>query len=221
MTINPYGSSASTVPCSALGFLHGTFLWTGDILFSYGFNALLFLYPCRKLKAKTLFITGTIIWVGLATTAYMRFVGSFENVHLARQMAVITAEQAAGKALTPEEKIIQQQWQAAAAKNAAPNSKEVEAEVAQGHQGYGGFLQRKGAHFLEHTGHYESAFGFTETLGPMLIGMALYKSGFLTAELSISTYLWIAITGFLISTPLYVIALWKAYLSNFNFSGSG
>jgi uncharacterized protein len=201
----------------ALGFLHGTFLWTGDILLGYGFNALFFLYPCRKLKAKTLFIAGTIIWVGLATIGYMRFVGSFDDIHLARQMSAISAEQAAGKALTPEEKKIQQQWQTTVAKNAAPNSKDVEAEVAQGREGYGGFLQHKGSQFLEHTGRYESAFGFTETLGPMLIGMALFKSGFLTAELSIGTYLWTAITGLLISTPLYVIALSKAYISNFYF----
>ncbi|HEX4170524.1 MAG TPA: DUF418 domain-containing protein [Bryobacteraceae bacterium] len=201
----------------ALGFLHGTFLWTGDVLFAYGFNALLFLYPCRKLKAKTLFIAGTIVWVGVATAGLMRVLGSFDHIHLARQVSAISAEQGAGKALTPEEKKIQQQWQATVAQNAAPSAKDVKAKVAEGHQGYSGFLQHKGANFLEHTGHYESAFGFTETLGPMLIGMALLKSGFLTAELSISTYLWTAIAGFLVSTPLYIIALWKAYLSNFYF----
>jgi uncharacterized protein len=201
----------------AFGFLHGTFLWTGDILLAYGFNALFFLYPCRKLKPRTLFIAGTVIWVGVATTGYMRFAGSFDDIQLARQMSVISAEQTAGKALTPKEKIIQQQWQAALTKNAAPAAKDIEAEAAEGRQGYGSYLQHKGAHFLEHIGHYESAFGFTETLGPMLIGMALFKSGFLTAELSTGTYLWTAIAGFMISTPLYMIALWKAYLSNFYF----
>jgi uncharacterized protein len=34
----------------ALGLLHGVFLWGGDILFQYAFCALVFLYPCRKLK---------------------------------------------------------------------------------------------------------------------------------------------------------------------------
>ena len=133
------------------GFLHGTFLWTGDILIASGFNALFFFYPCRKLKAKTLFIAGTIIWVCLATTGSMRLLGSFDDIHLAGQMSLISAEQAAGKALTPEEKKIQQQWQATVAKNAAPSARDGEAEVAGGRQGYGSFLQHKGAHFPEHT----------------------------------------------------------------------
>jgi uncharacterized protein len=201
----------------ALGFLHGAFLWTGDILFVYGFNALFFLYPCRKLKAKTLLIAGTIIWIGLATPGYLRLMGAFDNIKLARQMSAISAEQATGKALTPEEKKIQQQWDKTAAQNAAPSPKDVDADIVEGRQGYWGFLQNKGATFLQNTGQYESAFGFTETLGPMLIGMALFKCGFLTAELPLGTYLWTAIAGFLISTPLYIIGLWKAYLSNFYF----
>lgn len=201
----------------ALGFLHGTFLWTGDILFAYGFNALFFLYPCRKLKAKTLFIAGTLVWVGLATPGLMRVYGSFDDIGLAWRMSAISAEQVAGKALTPEEKKVQQQWQAAVVKNTPPSAKDVQADVIEGRQGYLGFLQNKGAKFLEHVGRYESLFGFTETLGPMLIGMALFKCGFLTAELSLGTYLWTAIAGFLIATPLYIVGLSKAYLSNFNF----
>ena len=63
-----------------IGVLHGVFLWTGDILFAYGINALLFLYPCRKLKAKTLFIVGTIIWIVVATTGLMNAVGAFSNL---------------------------------------------------------------------------------------------------------------------------------------------
>ena len=32
------------------GVIHACFIWGGDILFDYGFQALLFLYPARKLK---------------------------------------------------------------------------------------------------------------------------------------------------------------------------
>src|SRR5262249_52985119 len=32
------------------GVLHAYFLWWGDILYFYGMTALVFLYPCRKLK---------------------------------------------------------------------------------------------------------------------------------------------------------------------------
>src|SRR5215475_15645820 len=38
------------------GVLHAYFLWWGDIVYFYGMTALLFLYPCRKLKARTLLI---------------------------------------------------------------------------------------------------------------------------------------------------------------------
>jgi uncharacterized protein len=51
----------------------------------------------------------------------------------------------------------------------------------------------------------------------MLIGMALFKSGFLSAELAFGTYLKIAIIGFSISVPLYVAGMWKAYASGFYF----
>ena len=51
----------------------------------------------------------------------------------------------------------------------------------------------------------------------MLIGMALFKSGFFSTELPFSTYLWTAVAGFLISTPLYILVLWKTYTSNFYF----
>jgi uncharacterized protein len=200
-----------------IGVLHGVFLWTGDILFAYGINALLFLYPCRKLKAKTLFIVGTIIWIVVATTGLMNAVGAFSNLALVRQISVISAERTAGKVLTPEKKKIQQQWLATIAENAAPSAKDVEAEAADGRRGYLAYFHNKGSKQLRRLGHYESGFGFSETLGPMLIGMALFKVGFLSAELPFSTYLWTAVVGFLISTPLYILVLWKTYTSNFYF----
>jgi uncharacterized protein len=54
-------------------------------------------------------------------------------------------------------------------------------------------------------------------MGAMLIGMALFKSGFFTAELSYAAYWVTAIVGFMISAPIYVMGIWKIYLSGFSF----
>ncbi|MFJ7737305.1 DUF418 domain-containing protein [Lysinibacillus sp. NPDC097287] len=46
----------------AIGWLHATFLWDGDILLSYGFMTL-FLIPFINRKAKTLFIWSAVLFV--------------------------------------------------------------------------------------------------------------------------------------------------------------
>ena len=43
------------------GVLHFYFIWGGDILYYYGLTALLFLYPCRNLRYRTLFIAGSAV----------------------------------------------------------------------------------------------------------------------------------------------------------------
>jgi uncharacterized membrane protein YeiB len=53
------------------GLLHGLFIWRGDILFIYGFAALLFIYPLRRLKPSTLLWTGTVM--GLLLGTYIAF----------------------------------------------------------------------------------------------------------------------------------------------------
>jgi uncharacterized protein len=59
--------------------------------------------------------------------------------------------------------------------------------------------------------------GIFDTLGMVMIGMGLYKLGFLTGNLSRRTYALTALAGFLLSAPLYVVGLWKASLTGFNF----
>jgi uncharacterized protein len=49
----------------------------------------------------------------------------------------------------------------------------------------------------------------------MMIGMSLFKTGFLTAENSYATYTWTAVIGFLLSGPLYIFTILKAYASGF------
>jgi uncharacterized protein len=50
------------------GILYFYFIWAGDILFGYGVTALLFLYPCRKLRQKYLLLAGlAVLLVGTAS----------------------------------------------------------------------------------------------------------------------------------------------------------
>jgi uncharacterized protein len=58
------------------GILHGCLLWEGDILFDYGLQALLFLYPLRRLKAKTLLWNGTILSLCVAPLGVILFFGA-------------------------------------------------------------------------------------------------------------------------------------------------
>ncbi len=82
------------------GVLHGGFLWEGDILFDYGLQALLFLYPLRRLKAKALLWTGTILSLLIAPLGVILFFGMGQDFGLSRQAAAIHASEKAGVALS-------------------------------------------------------------------------------------------------------------------------
>jgi uncharacterized protein len=76
----------------ALGLLHGIFLWGGDILFLYAFCALFFLYPCRKLKVRALFLIGSITLLGVYTYSLLNHFKAFDDFSLNRSMAVVEAD---------------------------------------------------------------------------------------------------------------------------------
>jgi uncharacterized protein len=90
------------------GLLHAYFLWWGDILYFYGMTALLFLYPCRKLKAKTLLIAGIAVVLLLAGYRVVRLE---QRSHLAQRAAVAANLQSAGQSLTEQQKEDLKAWQ--------------------------------------------------------------------------------------------------------------
>ncbi|WP_161557189.1 DUF418 domain-containing protein [Acidisarcina polymorpha] len=201
------------------GVLHGTFIWDGDILAEYAFNALFFLYPCRKLKAKSLFVVGTIVWIGIGTLASSVAEGDFEYLRLSRQKSALVAIEKSGTNLTPAQNETKKEWRALITKNELRSTDEANANAAKRRNGgYIGYVKDRGTGFVRHLGDFESGYYFADILGAMLIGMALYKSGFLISKLPLSTYLSTAFVGFLISTPLYVVGIWKAYGSSFYFA---
>jgi uncharacterized protein len=199
-----------------IGVLHGMFIWGGDILLTYGMTALTFLYPCRNLKPRTLLVTGTILWAGIASIAFFNFGNGFQAIRVIKQEAAVQADQRAGRQLTHQQLEIQKQWielQAPLKTDAPAIMKRLEAQ-RQG--GYLAYVEEHGLGYLSYSAAFLSAGGFLDALGAMLIGMALMKNGFLAAELRTSTYLMTAAFGFLISIPLSVVSIWKAYAHGFS-----
>ena len=79
-----------------LGVLHYCLVWHGDILFDYGLVALLALYPLRKLSAKTLLLTGTVLSAVVATWLGMVYVGSLHDIPLQQKAAIVEQHRHAG-----------------------------------------------------------------------------------------------------------------------------
>ena len=90
------------------------------------------MFPFRVLKPMTLFITGTLIAVGLGTYNVLNFTGTYDDIRLSRQAAIITAAQQAGKHVSADQKQLQQRWQAKIAEKAVTKAK-IDSAVAEAH----------------------------------------------------------------------------------------
>jgi uncharacterized protein len=192
-----------------LGFIHGFFIWTGDILFWYGAVGLLFLYPMRKLKPKTLIKSaGWLLLVWFLAAGFGRSMGTYSTEKEGK--AAIAAANA-GKPLTEKQRAAivakveaDKQW--------APLRIDTEKSIAN-HHGYAkafatdvkGTAQTDGAIF----------FAFPDVLIFMLLGMALYKNGFLTGAMPTSVYVKTALIGYAIALPLTTIGVIESWRSGF------
>ncbi|MBB5063551.1 DUF418 domain-containing protein [Granulicella mallensis] len=199
-----------------IGLLHGCLLWNGDILFTYAFTALLLLYPLRKLRAKTLLLAGTFISLVLATYALMQVTKTADDLSLHRKDALVAADRLAGRTITPEQKEIEAQWVKRVNQHKFTEA-DLQKEVTSAHAGYWTGVEHRLLHYVGPTAASFDLFNIIEFLGAMMMGMGLFKTGFLTAESSYTTYAWTAVIGFLLSVPLYVIGIWKVYASGFFF----
>ena len=192
-----------------IGFIHGFFIWTGDILFWYGATGLLFLYPMRKLQPKTLIkAAGSLLIVWIMAAGVGRTMGTYSTQKAGKE-AIAAAH--AGKTLTEKERgaIVSK---VEADKSWAPLRIDTEKSIAN-HHGYAkafaadvkGTAQTDGAIF----------FAFPDVLIFMMIGMALYKNGFLTGALPTSVYVKTAAIGYLIALPLTTIGVIEAWRGGF------
>lgn len=177
------------------GVLHFYFVWMGDILYWYGLSALLFLYPCRKLRPRTLFIAGlAVLLLGVGTDAFQ----ATTSIRTRNQGQAAAALAAAGKTLTPEQQDALKQWNDKLAERKKFHDQDLKAmrgsylDALKWH-GQWGVKMQADAYYM---------FGFTDVLGMMLLGMGLYRTGFLTGALSYKIYAWTIAGGFLLGIPI-------------------
>ena len=193
------------------GLLHAIFIWPGDILFDYGLCALLFLYPARKLSAKSL------IWIGLAASLTVSAWSLTTLTHAAanvseahRDAAAIQAAQSRRPADPAGVAAARKQWSVFVAAQSEKAVNHVAEQVRDAHAGYLAMVRQSPAGYFGSNVVFR-VFTIEEVLPFMLMGMGLFKLGFLSANCSDRVYLWTALVGFGISLPIYIYGLLHAY----------
>jgi uncharacterized protein len=194
------------------GMLHGYLIWSGDILFYYGLAALLFLFPFRNVRVKRLMWVAGIL---LAINSILVFGAQYGIAYSAKQAAAeANAKLARHQTLTEGEVSALKQWQSAQDTWRASPKKKYE-DIAAIQKGYWGAQGHAAQAVLlgELKGAY---FGFGDWVGMMLLGMALYKNGFLPGRLSMKTYGWTAVIGLSVGWAVAGVGAWGAWAGHFD-----
>lgn len=190
------------------GVLHFYLIWNGDILYYYGLTALIFLYPCRKVRFRNLFIAGVfVLALGVASDIYV----SIDAIHMRDKGVAAQAAQASGKKLTQDQQDALKKWTDEIEHRKKMHDDDLKAmrgsylDIIKWHAHWGPKFQATSYYML----------GFTDVLGMMLIGMGLYRMGFLTGALSYKFYLWTIGIGYLLSLPINGFEAWGVIRANF------
>lgn len=195
-----------------IGLIHGSLIWLGDVTLLYSVIALLFLYPLRHLAARRLIFVGLVMSFTATTTNRLVVVDPAKVMHTAALQEAASMARFEHRPLTEPER-------EAEAASVAANRKLLQLSVTESVEGRRGYLKTEPENAQEHREFYTRVFttGLVfEVTGFMITGMGLYKTGFLSARLSRSTYVAIAILGYAISIPMILIGLYRASLTGFS-----
>ena len=199
----------------AFGLVHAYFLWPGDILYFYAVAGLM-LFPFRKLSAKHLILAGVLV---LAVLVPKRILLGLEMQSLREKAAAADAAAAAGKTLTEEQRENQKKW-AEKLKEIKPPASEIEKEIADHRAGYWKLFLRRQEEVSrgESVGFYR--WGFFDSAGMMLLGMALLKLGFFSAARSYREYALIALVGYALGLSINTYVAYRNIQNHFDVAGT-
>lgn len=186
------------------GLLHAALIWDGDILFEYAVYGLIFLYPLRILSARTLAITGLSVSLGVGTIATIHFYdtpGMGQDLHahsVALQHRTLTADQV--RLITADADAVR------------GNPDQLQQMVHSTlHQTYWSSVAQRSASHADFEWTFTRSFMDSRELGAMILGMALYKAGFLTGRWSRRRYLITALANYAIVFPIVGVGLVQAF----------
>jgi uncharacterized protein len=185
------------------GVVHAYFIWFGDILYFYGLTALIFLYPCRHLSAKRLILAGIAILC-------VNVVGPFNGAALIKDEALHRA------AIAPTAQPADIEAWNARLEQWKPSRETIDKDLAATRAGYLSAQLKDVPNVVAFERDIYYAIGFCDMLGMMLIGMGLFKIGFLPGRLSAHTYGLTALVCWTISATVVGIGTYKAWSSNFD-----
>lgn len=175
------------------GLIHGHLIWGGDILYHYGVVGLL-LFPLRRLSARALLITGSVILV----LHSVQGLGGGIAIGELREKAIAAA---AIPNPTAEERKTIREWEQVA-EIFEPTPEAVEKEIAAHRGGWLDVLPLRSAEasLLEFTLFFQ--FLFLDVLCMLVLGMGLAKAGMFDASRSYRFYGLIALAGFAVGIPV-------------------
>lgn len=194
------------------GLLHGTLIWHGDILARYALVATLFMYPLRRLTARPLIILGLSIGI---------LGGTFGVAQAVHAPEVLAAEQLRleGEAALAVHRLPSTEQRAALDADARERSR-LPAKTAESiRKGRLPYIQsiapRADTYLTSLIGYFRNGM-FLEVAGSMLLGMGLYKTGFLAGVRSRRRYIATAALGYAISMPIVLVGVTMAHMEGFS-----
>ncbi len=186
-----------------LGMLHGSLLWSGDILLPFALAGLA-IWPFRKLAAKRLFLVGIF---ALALQA---------SINLMFGVQALSAEAAATAPGASEAAI--EAWEGLrGATYTAPE--DVAREIAMYRGGLGDILAIRHEAVLFARFFLLPFEFFIEAVGLMFIGMGLYRLGWWQGSFETSRYVRSAALLKTIGLTLSAVLCWQFYSSGFSPAG--
>ncbi|RRA48872.1 DUF418 domain-containing protein [Acidipila sp. EB88] len=192
------------------GLVHSYLIWFGDILYPYGIFALLFLFPLRHLKAKTL------LWAGVVLLSIQPLV--LEPLHVRKVLhdhaAAVSAYAArdAHQSLSAPQQGAIATWEAREAAQ-IPTRASLYQDIA-AHHGYLA-AQKTNAPIVFGWQTTQMPRDTMDVLSMMLIGMGLFRNGFLVGRLRARTYLVCALVGLGVAWPLAAGSTWYEWHGHF------
>lgn len=171
------------------GLLHATLIWSGDILVIYAITGFLVMFA-RSWRLVTLAVVGSLLL--LLSIGVMSLFGLLMGYIPAEQLARIEA----------------QIW--------APPADEIERVISAYR---GGLLSAMAENFSSWTMFMMSSIGVlvVRTAGVMMIGMALFKSGFLSARAPLWAY-GVAVLGGAAALGVIGWEAWRSWRAEFDFA---